>query len=196
MVKQDPSDGFSERERSVVEALNNFIVTALDDLEPTRGTETTELNPDGTYTKYIGEGKFGMSRVATPVVFQHDDVQFVGAPLTGLEIIDTPEGKKYERAPYVPHFVASADGKPLTSDNISVVWTGRGGKLDGESDLLAAIRRKVSVANMGEDFGFEAFGYSGWAKPLKLTKKECLSFHPGMNVGDTVAIAAYLSPKK
>jgi hypothetical protein len=42
----------------VVEVLNDFIVAALDDLEPTRETES--LNPDGTYTKYVGQ--FGMSR--------------------------------------------------------------------------------------------------------------------------------------
>jgi hypothetical protein len=176
----------------VVEVLNDFIVAALDDLEPTRETES--LNPDGTYTKYVGQ--FGMSRVAPPFAFQHDDVVFVGSPLRELELIRTPNGMRYQPAPYVPHFVASADGKPLTAENISIVWTGRGGKLNGEADLLAAIRRKVATANLGEDFGFDAFGFEGWAKPLKLTKKECLSCHPGMNVGDTVAIAAYLSPKE
>jgi len=40
----------------------------------------------------------------------------------------------------IPHVVASADGLPLTADNVSI------------------------------DFGFEIPGIEGWATPLKLTK--------------------------
>lgn len=196
VVKIDPVRGFSEQEKQVVTVLHNFIVTALDDLEPTRGTQQTRLNPDGTYTKYIGEAEFGMSRVDSPYVFEHDDMRFVGLPLRQLEVVDTPVGKKYVDIPYVPHLVVSAGGRPLTEEKLSVVWTGNSGSLAGQDEVLAAIRKNLAAGLLGADFGFEIDGFEGWAKPLKLTKQECLSCHPGMSVGDTVAIAAYLSPKK
>ena len=62
-------------------------------------------------------------------------------------------------------------------------------------EMTKQIRKKVAAANLGQDFDFETAKHYGYAKPLKLTKKECLPCHQGMKVGDTVAISVFTHVK-
>lgn len=192
-----PGTGFTEGEKQSIAILQTFIVAALDDLEPTRGTVETRLTPDGKRERYVTSGKFGMSRVGNYYNIDHGDERLVGNldDYEPEQVYDEFERTPVRRSFNIPHLVVSADGKPLTHENMSIVWRRHGQELDADAAIVAAIRKNLAAAKLGEEFAFEVPGFIGWAKPLKLTKKECLSCHPSMKVGETAAISAYFTPK-
>jgi hypothetical protein len=203
--KQKPGTGFSDQEKLKVQILQEFIVTALEDLEPTRGSIETLVDENGKKFRYMSSGKFGMGRVSTPYSVEHGSERIIGS-LDGYEYdllrrMDE-EGKRPEWLKEnvrlnlkfdVPHLVVSASGKPLAEDNVEIVWRRHDETFDVDPEIMAAVRKNLAAANLGEEFAFDVPGYKGWAKPLKLSKQECLSCHPGMKVGDTVGISTYFS---
>ena len=204
-VKQKPGTGFSDEEKLKVQILQEFIVTALEDLEPTRGSVETHVDENGKKVRYISAGKFGMGRVSTPYSAEHGSEKIIGS-LDGYEYDllrrMAEEGKRPEWLKNnvrlnlkfdVPHLVVSANGMPLKVDNVEIVWRRHDDTFDVDPEIMAAVRKNLAAAKVGEELAFEVPGFKGWAKPLKLTKQECLSCHSGMKVGDTVGISAYFS---
>jgi hypothetical protein len=175
-VQQKPfvAKGF-EKKVARVEEMHANVVEALDNLDLAYGIKR-EKGPTGDVMVNVPP-QYGVSRMDMSV--RHDGVSV---------------WTKNKSSPDAPHMViSSASGKPLTSENLQM--DDGFDKMPGGAEVLRELRKRVAAANLGQEFGFETKDRFGWAKPLKLTKKECLGCHEGMKVGDTVAINAFLLPK-
>jgi hypothetical protein len=199
---QIPPKGFDAARAVRVEEIHAHVIAALDDLDPANGIRRVKT-PSGEKIVKVPP-RFGASRMELHI--SHNGERYnTGTTRSGSGTSDPN------------YFVLSAHGKPLTEENLDWPKHERGfgepmvrdpdpriEKLRKESEerfrtmqkeRLDAVRRLVDRANRGLDSGFETAGAYGWAKPLKLTKTECLPCHAGMKVGDTVGIIAYVHGK-
>ena len=198
-----PPKGFDAARAARVEEIHAHVIAALDDVDPANGIRRVKT-PSGERIVKVPP-RFGASRMELHV--SHNGERYnTGTTRRGSGTADPN------------FFVISAHGKPLTAQNLDWPKSEKGfatpmvdpdpdprfEELRRESEeryrtmqkeRLDAVRKVVGRANRGLDSGFEAAGAYGWAKPLKLTKAECLPCHAGMKVGDTVGIIAYIHGK-
>lgn len=198
---QLPPKGFDWARVARVEEIHAHVVATLDDLDPTNGIRRVKTAQGERVVKV--PPRFGASRME--ILFTHNGELYN----TGTTR-PTPGGSD----PLL--VIASAHGKPLTAENLDwpkpAKWRftqreeAKSPPTETEKQSnrryeaaqnrrLDALRKLVERANMGKDSGFEVSNEYGWAKPLKLTKEECLPCHQGMKVGDTVGIIAYMYGK-
>jgi hypothetical protein len=193
--------GFDNRQAARVEEIHAHVVATLDDLDAANGIRRIKT-ADGERVIKVSP-RFGESRMEV-LISHNGEIYATGTKRPGSGTSD----------PFL--MIASAHGKPLTAASLDWQKPGemeiqQGVPVDRSSpeeskrslerfyesmsDRIEALRKVVARANLGLDSGFETDTVYGWAKPLKLTKNECLPCHQGMKVGDTVGIIAYMHGK-
>lgn len=166
---------FTPKEQERVNEIQRLIVEALDDVDLAYGIKKVVI--DGEVVRIRVPAQFGVSRMDIPMMHNGKMLNLAG--------------KSQAHDPRL--YVVSADGRPLTDENLAAAPSVNGAK---EWDrVIAAVRENLALAVAGKDFEFETAHNYGWAKPIKLTKAECLPCHQGMAVGDVVAVASYVVPK-
>ncbi|MDQ2985971.1 MAG: hypothetical protein M3R13_04535 [Armatimonadota bacterium] len=209
---QIPPKGFDDARAARVEEIHAHNLAALDDLDPANGIRRIKT-AEGERIVNV-DPRFGGSRM--DVMFTHNgEMTWTGTKRPGTGTSDpfmlivsahgkplTAENLSWQKPAKQPFTPLAEAARTLTETEKRSAK--RMEALKKESDKrrhatqkqrLDALRRLVSRANEGRDSGFETSDAYGWAKPLKLTKNECLPCHQGMKVGDTVGIIAYMYGK-
>ena len=169
--------GASKSEK-LVDKMHDHYVERFNDLEATK------------------RGVFGASRVESDNINSHHKPG--GDP--GYD----PEGFQTTVA------IFGAHGKPLTTSNLSLRFSRHPGPVKNDERLPAPPARKDNrseldkgkgvVKKWAKDGGKPVTAKEGetlWeARPIRLTKKECVSCHAGMKLNDPVAVIVYrVTPK-
>ncbi|MBL8064487.1 MAG: hypothetical protein JNM34_01385 [Chthonomonadaceae bacterium] len=158
----------------LIDATHSYFQSQFDNLELTRS------------------GKFGMSRIEVSSIGSH---------------VRSGKDPSYSNKEYATSFrIFGSSGHPLSPETVALRYSRFPG--GGHSDDSLASRSwaipgfdegkkiKTIVAGLAKGVSWPVQGPKSkliWqARPIVLSKKECLSCHSGLLVGDPVAIAVYV----
>lgn len=169
--------GFSEEQAAEARRVYAEVVSALNDLDLANGIERVTGSNGKESRRYV-EPMFGFTR-------------------TGIQITHQGSTRKPIPHDHVGVFGLGAKGKPLTTENLRVY-----GQIPVKTERpvqLAKVElsKMVAEGRVHHESSISDSDLKIWIKPLKLTKRECLSCHEGMKIGDVVgALAFYARDRK
>ena len=154
---------------------------ALDDLSMNNLREVHTKDAKGNPITFKENPQFGFAR-ATPARILHDGVM----RNTGIATIqNSPQGE-------LQYYALSNFGKPLAASRLTLhkdvgSYAFKVSRAEAAEILDFAAHSLSSIGEKGTYSG-DLLGAEAQARPLKISKPECLKCHPDSKVGDTIGV--------
>ena len=192
LAKQQSSNpvrrGLPETKEARIESMHSGFQTALDDLSMTRLRTVTGVDNLGKPVTYKVAPIFGVRRVPTIPVLHNGVLRDSDVPMT----FGTDTWK-------VDYYAVSNSGKPLSQRHMHF-HTGFGSFAGAHPEQLSKevvefADKALPAFSKGNVFPGKINGLEAQARPLRLSKAECLSCHKASKIGDPMAIIVYVVAK-
>jgi len=182
-----PIHQISPQER--MDSLQTGIQAALDDLSMTKMQVVPGIDAKGRPTTYCVSPTFGLRRIPSVGVLHNGVLRQAGTPIF------------FETKGWVlEYFAVSSLGKPLAPGKM-IVHKNVGpfavsASAKESKEILAFADRACSAVGAKGSYKGEIDGSSVEARPLRLSKPECLPCHQGSKIGDPMAVLVCLVRKR
>lgn len=160
------------------------IQKALEDLAATESRTVTGVNFKGEKTTMTVPATFGLRRVPTVTVLHNGVLRDSGVPA-------------FQPSPNyrLDYFAVSRTGKPLQVGRMRLQDDFKPAYIDInhglEKEILEFADRSLAVLKKKDVYSGTVGDMKTTARPLRLTKAECLKCHSGSKIGDPLAIMVY-----